>query len=121
MGYASMASACQTVKRPSVAYTRPGYTVLLCSDAIKHGKDTYLSALYQRLAVHRGKKRAIITVAHAIMVSVFHMSSRDAPYRELGANYFDERRRHDTVDRLTSRIERLGYRVYLGPLSTAAA
>src|SRR2546429_9858484 len=25
-----------------------------------------------------------------------------------GANYFDERRRHDTVDRLTSRIEYLG-------------
>ena len=38
-----------------------------------------------------------------------------------GANYFDERRRQFTVDRLTRRIEHLGYRVHLEPLSTIAA
>ena len=64
-------------------------------------KGTYLSALYQRLAARRGKNRAIIAVAHSIMVSVFHMLSRNASYRALGANYFDERRRHSIVDRLT--------------------
>ena len=84
-------------------------------------KDTYLSALYQRLAVRRGKKRAIIAVAHSIMCSVFHMLSRNEVYRELGANYFDERRRQFTVDRLTRRIERLGYRVHLEPVAASAA
>ena len=44
-------------------------------------KGTYLSALYQRLAARRGKNRAIIAVAHAIMGSVFHMRSRQEPYR----------------------------------------
>jgi transposase len=84
-------------------------------------KDTYLSALYQRLAACRGKKRAIIAAAHAIMASVFHMLSRKERYRELGANYFDKRRRHYTGDRLARRIERLGYRVSLEPLSAPAA
>jgi hypothetical protein len=79
-------------------------------------KDTYLSALYQRRATRRGKKRAIIAAAHTIMGSVFPMLSRNAPYRELGTNSFDERRRHSTVDRLPRRIERLGYRVHLAPL-----
>ena len=83
-------------------------------------KDTYLSALYQRLAVRRGKKRAIIAVAHSMMCSVFHMLSRNESYRELGANYFDERRRHYTVDRLTRRIEHLGYRVHLEPVASVA-
>ena len=83
-------------------------------------KDTYLSALYQRLAARRGKKRAIIAVAHSIMRSVFHMLSRHTPYRELGANYFDERRRQFTVDRLTRRIERLGYQVHLEPVAVPA-
>jgi hypothetical protein len=55
------------------------------------------------------------------MVSVLPMLSRTEPYRALGSNYFDERRRHSTVDRLTSRIEHLGYRVHLEPLPTAAA
>src|SRR5215475_391330 len=84
-------------------------------------KGTYLSALYQRLAARRGKKRAIVAVAHAIMRSVFYMLSRQEPYHELGANYFDERRRHDTVDRLARRIEHLGYRVHLEPVTTSVA
>src|SRR5262245_8192865 len=72
---------------------------------------TYLSALYHRLAARRGKKRAIMAVAHSIVVSAFQMLSRNEPYRELGANYVDEHRRHQLVDRLARRIERLGYRV----------
>jgi transposase len=84
-------------------------------------KGTYLSALYQRLAARRGKPRAIIAVAHSIMKSIFYMLSRNAPYHELGANYFDERRRHYTVDRLARRIEHLGYRVHLEPVAVPAA
>jgi transposase len=84
-------------------------------------KGTYLSALYQRLAARRGKPRAIIAVAHSMMRSVFHMLSRNEAYRELGANYFDERRRHSTVDRLARRIEHLGYWVSLEPVAAPAA
>src|SRR5262245_32837495 len=83
-------------------------------------KGTYLSALYQRLAARRGKNRAIIAVAHVMMRSIFHMLSRQEPYHELGANYFDERR-HYTVDRLARRIEHLGYRVHLEPVAASAA
>ena len=64
--------------------------------------------------------RAILAVAHSIKVSVFRMLSRNAPYRELGANCFDEQRQHYMVDRLTSRIEHLDYRVHLEPLPTAS-
>jgi transposase len=83
-------------------------------------KGTYVSALYQRLAARRGKHRAIIAVAHSIMKSIFYMLSRNIPYHELGANYFDERRRHYTVDRLARRIEHLGYRVSLEPMIAPA-
>jgi transposase len=82
-------------------------------------KGTYLAALYQRLAVRRGKQRATMAVAHAIVVSAFHMLSRHEPYRELGPNYLDERRRDHLVDRLTRRIQHLGYRVQLEPVGTA--
>ena len=84
-------------------------------------KDTSLSAFYQRLAVRRGKKRATMAVAHAILWSVFHRLSRHAGYRELGANYCDERRRPCTVDRLTRRSERLGYHGHLEPVAVSAA
>jgi transposase len=96
---------------------RTGLTQL--AHAAARTKGTYLSALYQRLAARRGKKRAIIAVAHSIVVSAFHMLSRHEPYRELGANYFDNRRQAHLVDQLTRRIERLGYRVTLEPVAAA--
>jgi transposase len=96
---------------------RTGLTQL--AHAAARTKGTYLSTLYQRLAARRGKKRAIIAVAHSIVVSAFHMLVRGEPYRELGANYFDERRQTHLVDQLTRRIERLEYRVTLEPVAAA--
>jgi transposase len=82
-------------------------------------KGTYLSALYQRLAARRGKKRAIMAVAHSLVVRAFHMLSRNEPYQELEANDFDHQRRLQLVDRLTRRLERLGYRVSLEAVAAA--
>ena len=42
-------------------------------------KETYLSALYGRLAARRGKQHAIMAVAHSIAVSVFHMLTHQEP------------------------------------------
>jgi transposase len=98
---------------------RAGLTPL--AQAAAHTKETYVSTLYGRLAARRGKPRAIMAVAHSIMVSVFPMRMRHEPYHELGAHSFDERRRHSPVDRLAQRIERLGYRVHLEPVATTAA
>jgi hypothetical protein len=47
--------------------------------------------------------------------------SRKASYREWGANSYDARRQRCTVDRLTRRIEHLGYRVHLDPVVVPAA
>jgi hypothetical protein len=60
-----------------------------------------------------------MVVADAIVVSVFHMLSCHEPYRELRLNYIDERRRDHLVDRLTRRIQHLGYRVHLELVPTA--
>jgi transposase len=96
---------------------RTGLTQL--AHAAARTKGTYLSALYRRLAARRGKKRAIMAVAHSLVVSAFHMLSRNQSYQELGADYFDKRRPDQLVDRLARRIERLGYRVTLEPVATA--
>jgi transposase len=76
-------------------------------------RDTYLAALYHRLAARRGAKRAIIAVAHAILVIIYHLLRAGTTYQELGGNYFDERDRQATVRRSVRRIERLGYKVTL--------
>ena len=83
-------------------------------------KDTYLSALYRRLSARRGKKRAIVAVAHSLGVSFYHMLARRQPYQELGADYFDQRSKGVKTDWLIKQFHKLGYNVSLEPLLLAA-
>lgn len=85
-----------------------------------HTKKTYLAALFHRIAARRGRKKALIAVAHTILVIVYHLLTRQEPYRELGANYFDERERQEVERRLVRRLQHLGYEVVLQPCAQAA-
>jgi len=76
-------------------------------------KNTYLSALYHRLAARRGAKRAIIAVAHAILSIIYSMLRNKTTYQDLGQNYFDQINRKSIVARTVRRLESLGYIVTL--------
>lgn len=86
-------------------------TLIQAANAASRTKNTYLRAQYQRLAGRRGRKRAIVAVAHSILVIAYHLISRNEPYRELGGDYFDKRRPDATANRLIKRLERLGFQV----------
>ena len=70
-------------------------------------QDTFLKSRYHRLAARRGKKRAIVAVAHSMLVSAWHMLTYQQPYRELGGDYFDERKKDTKVSYLVRRLEKL--------------
>jgi len=76
-----------------------------------HTRQSYLAAQYRRLAARRGNKRALIAVAHSLVVIIYHLLREGTIYQDLGPNYYDERRRDATVHRSVRRLERLGYRV----------
>jgi len=78
-------------------------------------RNTYLATQYHRLAARRGAKRAIMAVAHSILIIVYSLLKNGGEYQELGANYFDERNKAATVRRAIHRIESLGYQVELQP------
>jgi hypothetical protein len=52
-------------------------------------RDSYLAAQYRRLIKRRGDKKAIVAVAHSILVIAYHILRDGGSYRELGGNYFD--------------------------------
>jgi transposase len=88
--------------------------------AASHTKNTYLSAQYHRLAARRGKKRALVAVAHSILIIAYHLIKNQETYRELGFDYFDKRTPQTVAKRLVRRLESLGYSVTLElPLPTA--
>jgi transposase len=88
--------------------------------AISMTKNNYLSALYRRIAARRGAKRAVMVVAHALLVIAYHMLKRKVNYKELGADHFDRIDVNRIRRSLVRRLERLGHRVTLEPLTRTA-
>jgi transposase len=89
--------------------------LIQAAHAAARKRDTYLSALYRRLAARRGTKRAAVAVGHAILVIAYHLLQRGTVYQDLGPWYFDQRDRDAEQRRLVHRLERLGYKVSLEP------
>lgn len=88
--------------------------------AASRTKDTFFKARYHRLAARRGKKRAIVAIGRSILVSIWHMLSRQEPYQDLGTDYYDQRRKETKVSYLTKQLAKLGFVVSLDPVPTAA-
>lgn len=84
-------------------------------------KDKYFQSMFQRLAAKRGKKRAAIAVGHSLLVTGYHMITRQTDYADLGANHYVERDREGAKRRALKKLQQLGFTVQLVPLSAAPA
>jgi transposase len=82
--------------------------------AIRHGRGA-LAARYRRIMRHRGHKKAVIAVAHAMLVVGYHLLTRKTTYHELGDDYYDRRYADRAKRRALATLERQGYRVILEP------
>jgi len=76
-------------------------------------KGSYFKAFYHRLAARKGKKRAIVAVAHALLTTGYLLLWTGNEFADLGEDYFDRLDRDRLTRRLVKRLERLGHRVSL--------
>jgi len=76
-------------------------------------KGTYLRAKYQSLVGRRGKKKALVAVGHKILIMCYHILKYKVPYKELGENYLDVRKKDRIVKSHIKRLTNLGYEVTL--------
>jgi transposase len=89
--------------------------------AVRH--DGYLKSLYHRHVMKWGgyhsptaKKKAIIVVAHALIVIIWHILATGKPYQDLGASYFTTRLDPEReTRRLITKLQALGHQVTLQP------
>jgi transposase len=88
-------------------------TLLQAALAVTRKRDCALAARYYRIRGQRGHKKAAIAVAHALVVTAYHVLAADCDYRELGADYLDRHATERTQRRALQALERLGYRVTL--------
>ena len=83
----------------------------LAAWAATRTKNTFYSARYHRLAARRGKKRALVAVGHSILKSVWHVLKEACEYKELGAEYLNQRMEQKRKNYLKKELEALGYKV----------
>jgi len=88
--------------------------------AASHTKHTYLSAFYRRICIRKGAPKAVMALAHHMLVVVYQLLSRGEEYVEMGGDYFDRLNKPKVVARLVTRLTKLGYWVDLRPAELPA-
>lgn len=85
--------------------------------AVSHSKSSYLAAQFARIARRRGKFKAVMAVAHTILVIIYAVLRDHTPYTDLGPDYFDRLDQARVERHHVRRLEALGYSVTLAPAS----
>jgi transposase len=78
-------------------------------------KNSALQARFRRVLRHRGPKKAVVALAHALLRIAYHVLADGTVYRELGTDYYDRRHRQRATRRAIHVLETQGYRVILEP------
>ncbi len=112
------------VGRPRSVQTRKGNAwlraaLVAAGQSAARIKHSYLGAQYRCIATRRGAKRAILAVAHAMLIIAYHLIARREPDRELGADYFD--RQQPAANHLVRRLRQLGDDVVLTTIAPTPA
>jgi transposase len=84
-------------------------TLIQCASAATKKQGTYFYAQYQRLVVHRGKKRAKMAVAHSMLIAIYHMLKENQPYKELGSDYYNQFNKEKKINSYLKKLVSLGY------------
>ncbi len=83
------------------------------ANAAARSKDTFLSAYYQRLRKRMGHKKALVALAHRILIIIYHVLKEQQAYQELGPAHVDEKATEVAKHRALRMLEHLGYEVTL--------
>ena len=92
-------------------------TLLVCAHSAAKVKGSYFHAQYMRICAHRGSKRAYLAVAHSILIAIYHVLKDNVPFRDLGADYYNQFNREGKINACLKKLKALGW---TAPTATVA-
>ena len=72
-------------------------------------KGSYFKDKYYRLKARRGAKKAIVAIAHRILLGIYHVIKDGATFRDLGEDYLPRRNKSQKVFHLRKQAQMLGF------------
>lgn len=82
-------------------------------------KRTFLGAYYRRLSQRIGKRKAVVALAHRILIIIYRVLKEGQTFEEKGEQYATEKERESSKRRALRRLEQLGYQVHLEVAASA--
>lgn len=79
--------------------------------AASRTKGSAFNAIYHNIAKRRGKKRALIAVAHRILIEIYHVLTTGEPYQDIGFEEAHERAIKRRERAMIRSLEKAGYSV----------
>jgi transposase len=83
-------------------------------------KASYLGTQFRRCAARKGRKHAVVVVAHSILEVIYHLLTRGTRYTDLGVDYLTQRQRSARERQAIRTLQACGYEVQLTPREVAA-
>jgi transposase len=74
-------------------------------------KDTSYNAIYQNIVRRRGKKRALVALAHRMLIDIYYVLKTGEPYQDIGAKAVHERTLKRRERSMIRSLEKAGYSV----------
>ena len=91
------------------------------AQAATRTRNTYLRAQYEQIKRRHGHNKAVVAVAHSILIAAYYMLRDGVAYHDLGGDYYARRSDPERqTRRLVAQLERLGHKVNLEPMPQAA-
>ncbi len=115
----------ESAQKRSSGRTRKGNALLrstltVCAHSAVKVKSSYFYAQYMRICAHRGKKRAILAVAHSILIAIYHILKENVPYQDLGADYYNRFNRESKINAYLKKLKALGWEAPTAPATLPA-
>lgn len=84
-------------------------TLIQSAKTAKRSANSYFKAQFDRLAVRRGKNRAVVAVAHSMLIAIYYMLKNKEPFKDLGVNYYIEHNPQRKINYYLKKLLTLGY------------
>lgn len=112
----------ESAKKRNHAKSRKGNvtlktTLIQSAKTAKAKKGSFFKAQFDRLAVKRGKNRAVVAVAHSMLIAIYNMLAFDVPFCDLGEDYYNHFNTEKKINHYLKKLKNLGWQ----PPITASA
>ena len=84
-------------------------TLVVCAHSAVKVKDSYFHAQFQRISVHRGKKRAYVAVAHSLLIAIYHVLKDGVEFKDLGVEYYNQFNKERKIKAYLKKLKALGW------------